>query len=465
MKARATTFATVIQPRGRFLWVAAIVALTLTVFTSPAWAVIVQTSLRTINAGRADFGSGSHQFGGPSGNATITYDWSTSTGQLRVTGRVRGTLYVDSAFSSACARLVIRFRDSTNANLAVRQIDKCGPGGDANDAHNHLAVDESFTSVSLDRIVLTAAEIVNGSAVSPVAINITQVTGKTFPVTINDGTADFGSGGHHFGHPDNPGQITFVRNGDGTVTGGVDGILYWDAAFSSGCASMIIDYDNSAGTLLHRSTNEVCGPGGDANNQANEFFISEGFASGSLSEIRIQVEDVDDPTHGVLQGFNFAGQVGTFEVEPADAVASVNEPIHYSLTWTVPEPRNWHSLEWLELRIVDGSDAILHLRFEEASHLISVFSDTTGSFGKGFPVGSNKRLQTLSATLDLGETTVGPVNSALGFGPESPTVRLDLALRFKPSAAGKTYRVEVAARDDLGNEDPFTLAGTLTVAR
>jgi hypothetical protein len=36
---------------------------------------------------------------------------------------------------------------------------------------------------------------------------------------------------------------------------------------------------------------------------------------------------------------------------------------------------------------------------------------------------------------------------------------------FKPSAAGKTYRVEMAARDELVNEDPFALAGTLTVNR
>src|SRR5262245_7803215 len=48
-------------------------------------------------------------------------------------------------------------------------------------------------------------------------------------------------------------------------------------------------------------------------------------------------------------------------------------------------------------------------------------------------------------------------------GPNSPTVLLSLAIRFKPDAAGKTYRVEVAGRDDLGNEDPFTLAGMLTV--
>jgi hypothetical protein len=74
-------------------------------------------------------------------------------------------------------------------------------------------------------------------------------------------------------------------------------------------------------------------------------------------------------------------------------------------------------------------------------------------------------LQTRYATLDLAETTVRPVNGALGTGPNSPTVRLDLALRFKPLAAGKTYRVEVAARDDFGNEDPFAVAGTLTLNR
>jgi hypothetical protein len=37
-------------------------------------------------------------------------------------------------------------------------------------------------------------------------------------------------------------------------------------------------------------------------------------------------------------------------------------------------------------------------------------------------------------------------------------------LSFKPSARGRTFRVDIAASDDLGNEDPFTFAGTLTVA-
>jgi hypothetical protein len=42
-------------------------------------------------------------------------------------------------------------------------------------------------------------------------------------------------------------------------------------------------------------------------------------------------------------------------------------------------------------------------------------------------------------------------------------VTLNLALSFKPSAAGRTFRVEVAASDDAFHEDPFVVAGTLRV--
>jgi hypothetical protein len=465
MKTKMPALTQTVRPLIRFLLAATIVAVTLTALTSGAQAVVVQNTYRIINAGSADFGFGNHSVGSPVSNATITFDWGTGTGQLRPTGRVQGTLYWDSLFSAGCARLTIRFRNTANENLDVRQIDVCGPGGDANNAANRVAVDESWSSVNLDKIHLTVAEIRGGSAINPVVVVIQQVTQKSFPVTINNGKADFGDGGHHFGHPDEPGYITFRRNGDGTVTGGIDGILYWDAFDDDSCARMVIDHRDSTGTILRHRDRLNCGPGGDANNGANQLFLTEPLTSGSLSDIRILVQDTAAPRNGILRTYNFAGQVGDFEVEPIDAVASVNEPINFSFTWTVPEPLTWHDLDSLELRIMDGSTRILHVRFEEAGNFISVFNEGTGEFGRGFPAGSNTRLQTRYGMLDLGETTVGPVNSVLGTGPNSPTVRLDLAFRFKPSAAGKTYQVEVAARDDLGNEDPFILAGTLTVNR
>jgi hypothetical protein len=142
----------------------------------------------------------------------------------------------------------------------------------------------------------------------------------------------------------------------------------------------------------------------------------------------------------------------------------VNEVTDYSFTWTVPEPLSWHDLDTLEFRVMDGSKTVFHLRFREDGSLASVLNDGTGDFGKELPVGSNARLQSRFASLDLAGTTVSPVNSPLGVGPNSPSVKLVLPLRFKPSAAGKTYLVEVAAADDFGSRDPFALAGTVSVA-
>jgi len=53
--------------------------------------------------------------------------------------------------------------------------------------------------------------------------------------------------------------------------------------------------------------------------------------------------------------------------------------------------------------------------------------------------------------------------SVVAAGPTSPTVTLNLALSFKPSAAGRTYIVEVAASDDDGDTDDFIQAGVLTI--
>jgi hypothetical protein len=69
-------------------------------------------------------------------------------------------------------------------------------------------------------------------------------------------------------------------------------------------------------------------------------------------------------------------------------------------------------------------------------------------------------LQTPQSTLHLAESSV------VASGPTSPTVTLNLALSFKPQAAGRTFVVEVAATDK-DNEgvlpDFFEQVGTLTV--
>jgi sugar lactone lactonase YvrE len=85
-----------------------------------------------------------------------------------------------------------------------------------------------------------------------------------------------------------------------------------------------------------------------------------------------------------------------------------------------------------------------------ADEIITTFagsgSESSGSFGgDGGP----------AATLYLGESTV--------LGPEGQSVILNLRFSVKPRAAGRVYRVEAFATDDLGHEQGFDLVGTLTV--
>ena len=239
---------------GRMAFVLVFTVCVIGALSFDARAIIVQTTNRIINNGKADFGSGTHAGGGPTGNATITYDWTTTaTGQLGSMGRVRGTLYWDSLIGGGCARLTIRFRNAANVNLAVRTIDECGTGGNANNASNKTAVDESFGSTNLDRIVLTTSEIVNGNEANSVSVTITQVTTKSFPVTIENGTADFGSGLHAFGVPQVPATISFTRNGGGLMTGTVNGVLYWDSFSDESCSRRLWRMNESC-SAFNRST-------------------------------------------------------------------------------------------------------------------------------------------------------------------------------------------------------------------
>ena len=68
-------------------------------------------------------------------------------------------------------------------------------------------------------------------------------------------------------------------------------------------------------------------------------------------------------------------------------------------------------------------------------------------------------LSNRAATLYMAGTTVA------ADGPTDPSVVLTLDVAFEHKAAGRTYVVEVKARDDLGNVQNWQRAGTLTVTR
>lgn len=459
--------------RYSLLIAAAAAALVLGVLTPAAEAVTVRTTYPKLNGGRADFGSGGHSFGAPDNGGVVTWAYTWNINDLIVAkARVTGTLYWDDAFSSGCARLTIRFRQSTTVK-ATRTIDLCGPGGNANNTANQRSIDESYSSTEIDNVTVSANEVVGGTVIAGDSTRVNAPMLRNFPVNINSGTADFGSGSHSFGAPTGSARVTLERdtwtdNGVyvSNFSGEISGTLYWDSLSGPGCARLVYDSLDIDSVVLFAHTRDLCGPGGDANDSANRIGYSPGYNDTRLWKIRLRVGSLAGTSFvGVTtRTFDFNGEVGTFELDPVEATTAVKVPLTYALTWTVPEPQNWHALEYLQFRIRDESNTLLHVRWDEASNTFSLFNEAAGRFGAEMPAGGSARLQTPDATLYLENTSARVVNSPLGNGPTSPAVMLNLALSFKPSAAERVLTVDVAASDDFGNLDPWVEAGTLVVS-
>src|SRR6185369_3274154 len=194
-----------------------------------------------LNGGSADFGSGGHNLGG-AGDGTVTWSLSTVNGSLAVGARVRGTLYWD-ATQAGCAGLDIGFMNESSqpaAGNSHRTAKICGPGGDANDSHNQVAVDETFASPDLAAVVISTCESTRvgcfGSgrslwfATLQYGDNAIKVAAPVdlhkYDVNINNGSTDFGRGPHALGGPGGSGTVTLKYDSTGKVTGIVSGTVY-----------------------------------------------------------------------------------------------------------------------------------------------------------------------------------------------------------------------------------------------
>lgn len=433
--------------------IAAVVAM----LASPTWAeaVIVRTYYNSINVGAADFGGPFHALGGPTDDAVITWDYDTSSGQLIATARVRGTLYWDDLFSSGCTRITIRFRNPAGVNLATRIRDVCGPGGNANSSANKVQVDESFSSPNLARLRIDVARTSAGPSQSGFFTDAAPLS-RSFDASVVGGLAYCGKS-HALSWSFTDTCVFAFDRDNGVMSGSVSGPLGVALNRSGICARAVITFRAADNSILGARTRETC----------DSRTLAESFDSGSLSRIRFHVGELSGNNFTNVQfvSFDFNGQTGDFTVPADEQSAAVGEPLVYPVTWTVPAPENWHDLESVQVRISDETGTVLWVRFDEASNSFSAFNEASGRFTRSVKPGERASFQSPVAALEMARTTVGPVNSVLGTGPTSPSVRLNLGLRFKPSAAGRTFNVEVAAADDFGNEDPFAFAGTLIVAK
>lgn len=146
---------------------------------------------------------------------------------------------------------------------------------------------------------------------------------------------------------------------------------------------------------------------------------------------------------------------GTFALQPPTSTAKVGEATTLTLQWTVPSG-SWHLLKAVQLRLIDDDGTVLWLKFDEASGTFSLFNENSGKFGPAKSPGKGK-LSSKFASVDLSASAIQ------GAGPLASSVALSFRITFKKHAGGRTFRVEAAASDDLGHDQPFMPAGTIVV--
>jgi hypothetical protein len=221
-------------------------------------------------------------------------------------------------------------------------------------------------------------------------------------------------------------------------------------ATSNGSATAGSDYLATSGTLIFKpgvtSLPITITVFGDQLYEPNESFVVQ-----LSAPTNIIIQD----SSGVFSLINDDPLIGVSELTPSDVAIGVGERMNFSLTWTHPE--RWRLLQTIDFRISDDDGAILWLRFDEPSNTFSVLNSASGNFGQGVAPGSPQRFETNAATLYLEDSAVQ------GSGPTGPSVKLTYSVSFKPKAAGRTYRVEVFATDDFGNQQGFDQVGTLRV--
>lgn len=183
----------------------------------------------------------------------------------------------------------------------------------------------------------------------------------------------------------------------------------------------------------------------------------------------------DGSATGTIRDFTLV--TGAFDFSPDKARVPVDKTQLFTVIWTVPAGEVWRDLWTIDLRLRDGRDTALYVRWDEATNTFSI-GDTRGkrhdhrrkgrhqdsddcddavTFGSGQAPGTDRLLDTRWAALDLAQTSV------TGSGPTGATVTLQFAIAFDRQAAGHAYRVDLAASDDLGHDDPFTKVGTVYV--
>jgi hypothetical protein len=419
-------------------------------FSTHAWAAVAGIDKGILNTGSADFGNGGHYLGSPTQPYTITWDYSVSGSTLIKTPRIQGYLYVDSLFGGGCARLRVLYQNHTGTTITSQTLQVCGPGFDANNQLNQLKVDVSKSGVEIARVRLITGFGSSSSTIQDVGSATwdeptVQVT--TFDTLTNQDwtfTLDGGDGVNIF-----PSEFLTFGGSYGTMFASARGNLTSNNFVF--VPRVIFDYFDATGNLL----------------ESEIWDIAEGFAPVSSRElepdtfkVRLRLGELDvfhAFTNVVAKTYSLGPAVGDAECTPFATGAVANNVSTTSLRWTVPGTANWHSLDAIDIRLVDDSGEILQVRWDEASNQFFFYDPDSHQYRGPAEPGTNARFERPEVAMELSNTQV------IGSGPQGPSVLLNLGLRFKPKAAGRTFQVEARASDKSGTAQGWTSAGTITV--
>lgn len=146
--------------------------------------------------------------------------------------------------------------------------------------------------------------------------------------------------------------------------------------------------------------------------------------------------------------------VGTLELEPLESSVDPDDLAIVTLRWA--HPVNWRGLETVDLRVSDGDETTLWIRFDEAANTFALCAQDE-ECGPGDSPGAAAVLRADGGALHLERTEVR------GSGPTGPSVELVYAISLEPSLAGRELRIDAAATDDDGERQDFAEVGVLLI--
>lgn len=149
-------------------------------------------------------------------------------------------------------------------------------------------------------------------------------------------------------------------------------------------------------------------------------------------------------------------KTGSFSLKPNTPTVAVGERADYAIGWKVPQPNNWHDLKTIDFRVC-SADTVLLVRWQELGNTLSLLNPKNGHALDIGEIGSPGRLSSPAAKLNLRSSSVA------GNGETGRKVELSLDLAFQRPAEGVECDLMLAAADDLGNRDPFKLAGKIQI--